>query len=287
MSITRTKPSRVAKRFLRRLPLNIAVAILIIIEVYPVLWILLGSFKTQKEVLGQPFWTLPQQWNFDNYANAFQVGQLGQYLANSIITVIPALLIALALGVAAGFALEVMVWKGRGGVLLLFVLGILIPGQLVLLPLFTIYFRLHLTGTLWPLIITYVAGSLPLIIFMVATYFRAIPRELFEAATIDGASLLRSLWSVGIPVIKNAIVTVALVQFFFLWNDLLIALTFTNRTDLRTLQVGLLNFRGQYGTIEYGPLFAAIFVGIAGPLLIYLFLNQRIMRGMTAGSVKG
>lgn len=286
-ALTRTKRSRTAKRFFGRLPLNIAVGVLIIIEVYPLIWILLGSFKTQKEVLGNPFWALPQQLNLDNYTNAFEVGNLGQYLLNSVITVFPALLLALVLGVAAGFALEVMVWKGRGGVLLLFVLGILIPGQLVLLPLFTIYFRLHLTGTLWPLVITYVAGSLPLIIFMVATYFRAVPREIFEAATLDGASLLRALWSVGIPMIRNAIVTVALVQFFFLWNDLLIALTFTNSTALRTLQVGLLNFRGQYGEIQYGPTFAAIFIGIAGPLLIYLFLNQRIMRGMAAGSLKG
>ncbi len=288
---TTTAPRSLARRrfarTVRRLPLYLAVAVLLVVEVYPLLWIVLGSFKTQKEVLGQPFWALPQRWNLDNYINAFEVGNLGPYLLNSAITVLPALAIALILGVAAGFALEVMVWKGRGGVLLLFVLGILIPGQLVLLPLFTIYFRLHLTGTLWPLLITYVAGSLPLIIFMVATYFRAVPRELFEAATLDGASLLRSLWSVGIPVIKNAIVTVALVQFFFLWNDLLIALTLTNRAELRTLQVGLLNFRGQYGVIEYGPLFAAIFIGIAGPLVLYLFLNQRIMRGMTAGSVKG
>ena len=282
-----SRPRRALRRGLRRLPLGIVIGALLIVQVYPLFWVFFGSFKTQQEVLSQPFWTLPAQWNLDNYIEAFEVGGLAQYVLNSVITVFPALAIALLLGTAAGFALEVMVWKGRGGVLLIFLLGILIPGQLVLLPLFTIYFELHLTGTLWPLTITYIAGSLPLIIFMMATYFRTVPRELFEAATIDGASLLRAFWSIGIPTVRNGIFTVGLVQFFFLWNDLLLALTFTNSPALRTLQVGLLNFTGQYGSVQYGPLFAAIFISIFGTLVLYLFLNQRIMRGLTAGSLKG
>ena len=131
-------------------------------------------------------------------------------------------------GVAAGFALEVMVWKGRGAVLLLFLAGIMVPGQMILLPLFTVYFKIGLTGTLWPLIITYTAIGLPLTVFMMATYFRSVPREIFEAATLDGASIIRTFFSIGFPLVRNAIFTVALVQFFFIWNDLLIALTFTN-----------------------------------------------------------
>lgn len=122
---------------------------------------------------------------------------------------------------------------------------------------------------------------------MVATYFRAVPREMFEAATIDGAGTLRMFRSIAVPMVRNAIFTVGLVQFFFLWNDLLIALTFTNSSDLRTIQVGLLNFTGQYGAIQYGPTFAAIAVNVLGTLGIYLFLNERVQRGLTAGSVKG
>lgn len=274
-------------RFLRRLPMNILIVLLLIIEIYPLLWILLGSFKTQSEFLNDPFWTLPHSWDFSNYVSAFTTGNMGQYILNSVLTVIPALFLSLAIGVAAAFALEILVWKGRGTVLLLFLAGIMIPGQMVLLPLFSIYYNLGLTGTLWPLIITYTASSLPLIVFMVATYFRAVPRELFEAATLDGATLLRQFWSIGVPIVRNAIFTVGLVQFFFLWNDLLIALTFTNSQNLRTIQVGLLNFTGQYGQIQYGPLFAAICVSIFGTLLLYLFLNQRVMKGLAAGSVKG
>ncbi|MGN6426137.1 MAG: carbohydrate ABC transporter permease [Leifsonia sp.] len=274
-------------RFLRRLPMNILIGLLLIVEIYPLVWILLGSFKTQSEFLNDPFWTLPNSWDVSNYVSAFTTGNMGRYILNSVLTVFPALFLTIALGVAAAFALEILVWKGRGAVLLLFLAGIMVPGQMVLLPLFSIYFNIGLTGTLWPLIITYTAAGLPLTVFMIATYFRAVPRELFEAATLDGAGLIRQFWSIGVPIVRNAIFTVALVQFFFLWNDLLIALTFTNSEDLRTIQVGLLNFTGQYGAIQYGPLFAAICVSIFGTLLLYLFLNQRVMKGLAAGSVKG
>ena len=114
-----------------------------------------------------------------------------------------------------------------------------------------------------------------------------MPREIFEAATLDGASILRTFFSVGFPLVRNAIFTVALVQFFFIWNDLLIALTFTTSDDLRTIQVGLLNFTGQYGSVQYGPTFAAIASTSSARSLLYLFLNQRVMKGLTAGSVKG
>ncbi|WP_404429600.1 carbohydrate ABC transporter permease [Microbacterium lacus] len=274
-------------RRIRRLPLLIGVAILLVIMVYPVLWMFLGSFKTQPEFLNEPFWSLPQQWNLDNYVSAFVDGGLGTYILNSVIAVFPSLALIILLGVAAGFALEVMVWKGRGAVLIAFLIGIMVPVQMILLPLFTIYFNLRLTGTLWPLIITYTAIGLPLTVFMMATYMRAIPKEIFEAAAIDGASVYRMFWSLGLPLMRNAIFTVGLVQFFFIWNDLLIALTFTSRADLRTIQVGLLNFTGEYGAVDYGPTFAAISVSVLGTLLIYLFLNQRVMKGLTAGSVKG
>jgi raffinose/stachyose/melibiose transport system permease protein len=274
-------------RRVRRLPLLIGVALLMVIMIYPVIWMFLGSFKTQPEFLNEPFWSLPQQWNLDNYVSAFVEGGLGTYIRNSVIAVFPSLALIILLGVAAGFALEVMVWKGRGTVLIAFLIGIMVPIQMILLPLFTIYYNLRLTGTLWPLIITYTAIGLPLTVFMMATYIRAIPREIFEAAAIDGASVYRMFWSIALPLMRNAIFTVGLVQFFFIWNDLLIALTFTSRADLRTIQVGLLNFTGEYGAVDYGPTFAAISVSVLGTLLIYLFLNQRVMKGLTAGSVKG
>lgn len=284
---TSVPASRRVTRMLRRAPIGILVGILLITVGYPLIWLLLGSFKTQREFLEEPTWALPQQWNFDNFVIAWDTAGLGQSLLNSAITVLPALFLMLLLGTAAAFALEVLVWRGRGGVLIIFLAGIMVPTQMILLPLFSAYFQLGLTGSLWPLVITYTATGMPLTVFLMATYFRAIPREVFEAATLDGASIYRQFFSIALPMMKNGLFTVGLVQFFFFWNDLLIALTFANSGNLRTLQVGLLNFNGQFGTTQYGPLFAAISINVFALLIIYLVLNQRIQKGLTAGAVKG
>ncbi|OUM41723.1 ABC transporter permease [Arthrobacter agilis] len=289
-SLTPARDSRRArriKRILSRLPLDIVIVLLLIAVIYPIIWLVLSSFKSQSEFLNAPFWSLPSSWSPTNYTMAFVDGGLGRFILNSVIVVFPSLAVILVLGTAAGFVLEVMVWKGRAAVLLTFLAGVMVPAQMILLPLFTIYFRLHLTGTLWPLFFTYIGIGMPLTVFMMATFFRAIPRELFEAATIDGASIFRLFWQVGLPLVRNALFTIGLVQFFFLWNDLLISLTFTNSQGLRTIQAGLLNFTGQYGAVQYGPTFAGIAVSVLGTLIIYLFLNQQIMKGLTAGSVKG
>jgi len=276
-----------AARFFRRLPVRILILAVLVIEIYPLIWLVIGSFKTQSEFLNDPFWSLPSSLQWSNYSEAWTTGNIALYMRNSVVAVLPALAFTIIFGTAAGFALQVMVWKGRGFVLLLFLAGIMIPGQMILLPLFTIYFQIGLTGTLWPLIITYTASALPLTVFMMATYFRAVPRAVFEAAAIDGASVLRSFVSIGFPMVRNAVFTVALVQFFFMWNDLLVALTFTNSTDKRTIQVGLLNFTGEFGATQYGPLFAAICINVFLLLGIYLVLNKRIMTGLAGGAVKG
>lgn len=283
----RPRRRRGAVARLRRTPVGLAIAALLVIEIYPLFWLFMNSLKSRQDFLNSPTWHLPVEWRWDNYTVAWETGELATTIRNSVVATVPSLVLIILLGVSAGYALEVMVWKGRGTVLLTILAGIMVPGQMILLPLFTIYFDLHLTGTLWPLIVTYTAHGLPLTVFMMATYFRAIPREIFEAAAIDGAGMVRSFVSVGFPMVGNAVITVALVQFFLIWNDLLFAITFANRRDLNTIQAGLLNFSGEYGTLDYGPLFAAICITVGGVLVLYLFLNQRIIRGLSAGAVKG
>ncbi|WP_042394359.1 carbohydrate ABC transporter permease [Streptacidiphilus carbonis] len=275
------------RRYARHLTRNLLVTLLVLVEAAPLAWMLLSSFKTQAEFVNDPAWSLPAHWGFGNYTDAWTNGHIGLYIRNSLLATVPSLALIILLGVAAGFALEVMIWRGRHQVLLVFLIGIMVPSQMILLPLFRIYFQAGLSGTLLPLIITYTATGLPLTVFMMATYFRAIPREVFEAATIDGATILQAFWRIGFPLVRNAVFTVALVQFFFIWNDLLIAMTFTNDDSLRTVQVGLLNFTGQYGETSYGPLFAAISINVLGALGLYLAINQRIIKGLTAGAVKG
>jgi raffinose/stachyose/melibiose transport system permease protein len=275
------------QRMLTRLLIWVAIAVLIVIEVGPLLWLLLSSFKSDSEFTLKPLWALPAGLDWQNYSDAFTKGNIGTYFSNSLLAVFPALALILALGLAAGFALEVMVWRGRNTVLLIFLAGILVPVQIVLLPLFTIYFQAQLIDTRWSLIITYTGFGLPLTVFLMATYFKAIPRELIEAAVLDGASIYQIFLRVAVPMVANGIVTVALVQFFFLWNDLLFSLTFISSDSLRTIQTGLLNFTGEYGQVQWGPTFAAICLAVFPTLILYLILNQRVIKGLTAGSLKG
>lgn len=281
------RAKRTVVKALRRLPVWILVAVLMIVVLYPQVWMVLGSFKTQSEFLSNPALSLPETWNFDNYVTALTNGNVARNWLNSVLVTIPSVLLIVFIGVAAGYALEVMIWKGRNGVLLYILAGIMVPGQMILVPLFITYFRIGITDTLWPLIITYTVMGLPLTTFLMATYFRSVPREIFEAATVDGSGPLRSFFVIGIPMMKNAILTIGLVQFFSVWNDLLIALTFTTRPDLATIQVGLLSLSDEYGSTQYGPLFAAVSINIVVLLILFLTLNKKIMAGMSGGALKG
>jgi raffinose/stachyose/melibiose transport system permease protein len=282
-----SKRGRAVKRALRRIPVWIAVALLLIVVMYPMLWMVLGSFKTQGEFFANPTWALPESFNLANYIEAFTRGNILVNYRNSLIVTIPSVVLIVFLGVAAGYALEVMIWKGRRQTLLLIMAGIMVPGQMILVPLFTTYFKLGITDSLWPLILTYTAMGIPLTTFLMAAYFRAVPREMFEAATMDGSSPLRSFFIIGIPMMKNAMLTIGLVQFFSGFNDLLIALTFTTRPELATIQVGLLSLSDTYGGTNYGALFASVSINIIALLIVFIFLNKKIMAGMAAGSVKG
>ena len=283
----RTRGGRPTKRLAGRLLTRLAIAILLVIEIGPLLWLLLSSLKAQNEFTSKPLWALPTGLDWQNYVDALTSGNIGTYFLNSLLTVFPSLALILLFGLAAGFALEVMVWRGRNIVLLIFLAGILVPVQIVLLPLFTIYFQAQLIDTRWALIITYTGFGLPLTVFLMATYFKAIPRELIEAAVIDGANSYQVFFRVAVPMVMNGLVTVALVQFFFLWNDLLFSLTFISSDSLRTIQTGLLNFTGEFGQIQWGPTFAAICLAVFPTLILYLLLNQQVIKGLTAGSLKG
>jgi raffinose/stachyose/melibiose transport system permease protein len=266
---------------------RVGIALLLIVEIYPIVWLVLQSFKTSAEFNLKPIWSLPKGFYLHNWTVAWTDGNIGTYFKNSVLATFPALALIIMLSLAAAFGIEVMRWRGRNVVLLLFVAGILIPMQMVLLPMFTIFFHLHLIDSLWSLIIAYTGFGLPLGVFLMSGYFRAVPREVLEAATLDGANIYKSFFLVAIPMVSNAIVTVAVVQFFFIWNDLLLALTFISSDGKRTIQAGLLNFTGQYGQIDWGPTFAAISMTVIPTLLLYLILNQRVMKGLTSGSLKG
>lgn len=170
-----TPPGKKIRSFSRRLPVRVLLAVLLVIEIYPFLWLFLGSVKSQSDHLTRSTLSLPTHWMWGNYQAAWVTGQLGTYIRNSLLVTLPSLAVVVVLGVAAGFALQVMRWRLRSGVMLAFLAGIMVPSQMILLPLFTVYYQTGLSGHLWPLLITYTATGLPLTVFMMATYFRAVP----------------------------------------------------------------------------------------------------------------
>ncbi len=261
--------------------------ILLFIEIYPTFWLLMSSIKAPDEFSLRPVYALPENFYWQNYVRAWTDGKMSIYFRNSILVVLPAIFFTMLVGVMAAFALEVMQWKLKNTVLMTFLAGVMVPGQIVLLPLFTMYYTLHLTNSLVGLMMIYIAFGLPLTIFLMTGYMKAVPHEIFEAAVMDGANIFQIFSQIAVPMIANSIVTLALVQFFFVWNDLLLSLTFISDTKLRTLQTGLLSFVGQYGQREWGPTFASIAITVVPTLLLYLFLNRLIIRGLTAGAVKG
>jgi raffinose/stachyose/melibiose transport system permease protein len=266
---------------------RVALVLLLVVEVYPLVWLFLQSFKTSEEFTSNPIWALPKGLYLHNWSEAWTTGHIQTYFRNSLLATLPALALIIVLGLAAAFGIEVMRWRGRNVVLFLFIIGILIPMQMVLLPMFTIYFHLHLIDSLWSLIIAYTAFGLPLAVFLLSSYFRAVPREILEAASLDGASIYQTFLRIAAPMVSNAVVTVAVVSFFFIWNDLLLSLTFISSESKKTIQPGLLDFTGQFGQIDWGATFAAISMTVLPTLILYLFLNQRVIRGLTAGGVKG
>ena len=139
-------PRHRVRHIILGLLVKLVVLVLLVVVIYPLFWLVTGSFKTQNEFVNQPIWSLPSHLDWGNYTAAWTTGHMGIYLRNSITAVVPSLALIIILGVAAGFALEVMIFRGRASILLYFLLGIMIPGQMILLPLFTVYFRLGAHG---------------------------------------------------------------------------------------------------------------------------------------------
>jgi len=270
-----------------KIVLAVLITLFVLIELYPIVWLLLSSLKGPTEFNLRPIYALPEGFYWQNFVDAWTRGKMNTYFLNSVLVVFPSIFLIVTLSTSAAFGLEILKWRWNNTVLLIFLTGILIPVQMILLPLFTIYFRLDLINSRLALILTYTAFGLPLTVFLLAGFFKSVPREVLEAAVMDGANIYQTYFRVALPMVANSIVTVTLVQFFFIWNDLILSLTFINNTELRTIQTGLLSFVGQFGRREWGPTFASLAMTVVPLLLLYLILNNKVIAGLTAGSVKG
>lgn len=252
---------------------------------YPLIWLFLASFKTNQELYVNT-WGLPASWSPVNYVNAIVKGNILRYFGNSVIIAVCAVLVTAILATMASYAITRMRWKLSKTTYNIFLLGMMIPVYALIIPLFSIFKTMGLLNTYLAVVIPQIAVGLPMSIFIICGFMEGIPRDLEEAAIIDGCSIYRCFTSIILPISKSSIVTVAVVQFINVWNDLLLPRIFLTDSSMMTLPVGLTNFQAMYSTDYVGEI-AAVIITIIPTILVYIALHKQIMEGMVAGAVKG
>ena len=263
----------------------IVLALLVVVYIAPLLWMVNVSLKTNAEVFENPF-ALPKVVQLGNYIFSWTKGRLGKAMLNSVIVCGTSLIASLLMGLMASFAIARMKWKLSSAAMTYFMIGMMVPVHCVLIPLFVRFSKLHLTNSLVGLILPYTAFSLPMTIFLMVGFFKGMPKELFEAACIDGCNIYQCFTKIAVPLSKTGVSVVSLMTFIANWNELLLAMVFISDTEKKTLPVTLTYFVGPYAT-NYVQMFAAIVIAIAPTILIYCLFSNQIVDGLTAGAVKG
>jgi len=263
----------------------IFLAVLVVIYLFPLLWMLNVSLKTNKEVFSSPF-ALPKVIQLGNYIIAWTTGKLGTATLNSVIVCGVTLIISMIMGAMAAFAIARMKWKFSKATMTYFLIGMMVPVHCVLIPLFVRFSKLHLIDSLPGLMIPYITFSLPITIYLLVGFFQSMPKELIEASCIDGCSIYRCFLQIALPMAKTGMFVAGLMTFVGNWNELLLAMVFISNPAKKTLPVTLTYFVGPYST-NYVQMFAAIIIAIAPTVLVYCLFSNQIVEGLTVGAVKG
>ena len=262
-----------------------ALTIYAISIIVPCSIVILGVFKKDNEIYTQPL-ALPKQWSFSNFSRLIHEGDVFTPFKNSMIVTVCSVVATLALASAASYAISRMITITGTILFLLFALGLAIPGQVNIIPIYILFTNLHLTNSLVGLILINIAVTLPISIFILTTFFRNIPKELFEVANVDGATTFRTFRSIALPLAKPAMGATGIFLFVICWNDLLYPLMLITQLDKKTLPLTLIDFRGEYAT-SYSMLFTAILVASVPLIVMYVFMQKSFVAGLTAGAVKG
>lgn len=252
---------------------------------YPMVWLILSSFKSNEELFANT-WGLPSALEITNYVTAIVQGKIGRYFINSVTTSIASVVICVVLASMVSYAITRMQWKLSKMVLRLFLLGMMIPMYATIIPLFSIFNKFDLLNTHISVIIPHVVFGFPMAIFILTGFMEGIPRELEEAAVMDGANIYQIFGKIIAPITKPSIVTVAVITFIDAWNDLLIPQIFLTSSEKMTLPVGLTEFEGLH-TTNYVVSIAAVVITVIPSIVVYGILHKNIMEGMVAGAVKG
>lgn len=269
---------------------SVIAAIIAILWTIPTVGLLVTSFRPANDVRRSGWWTFftDPSVTLENYQRALFGGttNLSEYFVNSLVITIPAVVIPISIACMAAYAFA---WLKFPGSRLLFVMVFalqIVPIQVTLIPLLSLFVNAGLSGTFWPIWIAHTTFGLPLAIFLMHNFMRELPNELVEAARVDGAGPLTIFFRILLPLMTPAIAAFAIFQFLWVWNDLLVGLTFGASPEVAPLTVRVAAMAGSYGS-QWQLLSAGAFISMAVPLLVFFAFQRFFVRGLLAGSVKG
>ena len=259
---------------------------LAVVIIFPMLWILISGFKTNREIFTNPF-SLPQEWMVSNYVMAWKYG-LGDYFLNSIFVtaVSTALTVLIALLASYGLTHSRFQFRLRKPLLLFIISGLMLAPQVALIPLYSLFSDIGIYDTYLAVIVPYVAFRLPFTVFLMRAYLLSIPKDLEDAAYIDGCGSFGVLTKIVMPLCKPIVATASLLTGMYCWNEFMFVLVFTSSDSLRTIPLGLMNMRGTFRT-EWGVLIAALTLSALPIIIVFILLQKQFIRGLAAGGVKG
>ena len=262
--------------------------IILCVLLFPLFWIFITSLKTEKEIFQIPPTFYPHVLNTKSYAAQVGNGDFNMFrsFANSLIISAGAMVIAVVLAVPASYAVARYHFKGRNGMLLCFLVTQMLPVSVLLTPMFIMFKGMHIYNTWLSAILSDATLGIPFSVLILKNYFASVPRDLEEAAYIDGCTRFLAFLRILLPVAKPGVVVCAIFSFLYGWGDLAYGMTFILDQKKRPITAGIFNFMGQYGT-KWSYLTAFAIVTIIPVAFIFLFMQKYIISGMTSGAVKG
>ncbi|MFA9380462.1 MAG: carbohydrate ABC transporter permease [Acetanaerobacterium sp.] len=273
------------KTRISRVSLHIVLIFLTGLMVLPLIWVVLMSLKSTQDIMTTSVFSLPSHPMIENYVAAWVDGHIGEYFFNSIFITSTTTIFVIAFGTMCAYALARLRWKRRNVFFTIILLGLMIPIHATLIPVFMILRNLHLLNTYLCLILPYIAAGLPMAIFIFRNFMMGIPKEMEEAACIDGCGVWRSFLLIILPIIRPAIITVIILTFMNFWNEFVVASTIVQRQALNTLPIGLQAFQGEF-SVNWGAMSAGIVISIIPVLICYILFNDIIDKSVVAGALK-
>ena len=264
----------------------VVLTLVAVVCVFPLLWMVLTSLRTPDSAFGKSFIPTAAEWTARAYASAFTSAGMGRGLLNSLIVTAATIVGVLVVATLGGYGFARYRFRGRRAIYIAILSTLMVPVAVIIIPLFLELKVFNLLDSLQGLILVYIATSVPFAVVLMRGFFERIPENLAEAARIDGASELAVFFRVMLPLVEPAVLTLAVFQFLFSWNEFLLAETFLRSPDLLTVQPRVYAIVGQYST-NWSLLCAAVVISVIPVVVLYLILQRRFVAGLTVGALRG